>query len=162
MVGSRRLEVRKPAERRGLQKPEVRDREREFPKAPLSVGNLLVEKVLVTAVERFPRQIFIRAIAKGDRGSRQEIVHPPGEARLFSFRGSQCGFDREQYGSDPQAIGLGVAFGRARLEVTPRGSAPKKLVSASSQKQLKHRWIRPAATAYGAMLQITPSWLEND
>jgi hypothetical protein len=161
MVGSRRLEVGKPAEHCRLQKPEMGNRETEFLKATLPAGNLPVEKVMVKAVERFPGQIFIGAIAKGDRGSRQEIVHPLSEARLFSLRGGKCGFNRMQYGSDAQAIRLGVAVGRARLELTLRGAAPKKLMNANPQKQLKHRLVRSAATAYSAMLQIALSWLGN-
>ena len=102
---SPRLEIRKPAQHCRLQKPEVRDRGSEFPKATLSAGYLLVEKILVMAVECFPGQIFIRAVPKGDRGPRQEIVHPSSETRLFSLRGGQGCFVQGNYNGHLSAWG---------------------------------------------------------
>src|ERR1700694_4174674 len=125
-----RLEVGKSAERRCLQKLDMRNRMHEFLKAEMPVGNLVVKEVMVMAVECFPGQIFIGAVSESDRGSRQEIVDPSRKARLFRLRGGQCGFDRKQDRPDALAISLGVAIGRARLEVRRRCPTPKILMEA--------------------------------
>ena len=103
----------------------------EFLKATLPVGNLVVEKVVVVAVECLAGQILIGAVSEGHRGARQEIVNPSRKARLLGLSGDQCGLDRKQDGADALAIGLGVAIGRARLEITLRCPTPKILLEAS-------------------------------
>jgi len=53
-----RLEIRKPAQRGRFQKLEMRDLGGELFQAPLAVGDLGAEQVLMVAVERFALQIF--------------------------------------------------------------------------------------------------------
>jgi hypothetical protein len=126
-----RPEVGKSAERCRLQKFEVRNHLHEFLKPALPVGNLVVKEVMVMAVEGFPGQILIGAVSESDCGSRQEIVDPSRETRLFGLRGGQRGLDRKQDGPDALVIRLGVAIRRARFEVALRWPAAKISMEAS-------------------------------
>jgi len=113
------------------------DRHGKFLQAPLSVGNLDAEQVLLVAVERFAFQIFVGAISQRHGGARQYILDPAAEASLLVLRGIQLVCDGFQNGAHPQPVSFSVPIGRTRL----KNLIPKvglEIVRRSPQKTLKH------------------------
>ena len=53
-------------------------------RCPLAISD--AEQILMMAVEWFSLQIFISSVSKRYRGTRQHILDPSVEARLFLFR----------------------------------------------------------------------------
>lgn len=89
----------------------MRDRRRKLLDATLSIGNLDAEQILMMAVERFSLQVFVSSISKRHRGTRQDILDPSVEARLFLFCSKQCIFDCPQNSADARIVGFGVPIG---------------------------------------------------
>ena len=88
----------------------MRDRYGEFLEAPLPVGNLGTEQVLMVAVERLPLQVFVGAIADGHGGAGQHIFHPTVKPQLFQLCCMQRVLNCGQDGADARPVGFGIAL----------------------------------------------------
>ena len=110
----------------------MRDRSRKLLDATLPIGNLDAEQILMVTVEWFSLQIFISSVSKRYRGTRQDILDPPVEARLFLFRSKQCIVDRPQNGANARMVGLGVAIGCSRPEFLITQTGLEVIACASS------------------------------
>src|ERR1700681_4087724 len=111
VAGDHRLIVRKPAQRRSLQKPEMRDRRRKLLEATLSVGDLGSEKILMIVVERLAFKVVVGPVSERHGRERQHILNPPAKARMFLLCLVQSMFDGFQNGPDAQPIGFCIPFG---------------------------------------------------
>jgi hypothetical protein len=110
-LGVQGLEVPKSAQYRSLQEFEVRDRGAELLEAPLPVGNLGAEQVLMAAIERFAFQVFVGSIPNGHSGARQDILYPSIQARLFILCRAKGGFNCGDNRTDSRPVGFSISVG---------------------------------------------------
>src|SRR6185437_16603759 len=82
---ARSAQVRKPCENGSSQKFEMCDAQVELGQPPLSIRDLASHEVLIPAVLRLAREIFVGVVTKGDRRTSQHVVDPHDQATFLNL-----------------------------------------------------------------------------
>ena len=90
---------------------------------PLAVLDLGLQQIEVLAVERFPGQVFVVAVAEGNRGARHHVVDAAHQAGLFGLGAVKRLVEGDQYEVQPLTVGLGIPLRRPGTEIAVADNA---------------------------------------